>query len=569
MFMPMETPHMRAVIYARYSTEMQRIESIEDQIEVCRRYAQRHGWTIVEVYSDAALSGSSKLRPAFHQMMADARRGRFDVLVCEAIDRLGRNLSDVSGAYDELVFARVTLHTVSYGLTTQMHIGIMGTMAQMAVTDIRDKVRRGQLGRARAGKIPGGLAYGYEVVPPAPGQTDGGERRIKPDEMRVVQRIFTDYAKGMAPKQIAQALNTAGIPGPGGRTWIDTTIRGQLDRGTGLLNNTLYIGCLSWNRCSYIKDPQTRRRVARVNPRSEWEIKEVPDLRIIEQDLWDRVKARQNEVRTEMRHPSERNPLNAAHRQKFLLSGLLTCGCCGGGYTIVGPDRYGCATRKGRGTCDNTKTVKRQSIERRVLSALKNRLLNQEAIDEAMRVMSEEMAAAHRDILGRQLGLKRELNAVAGKIEGLMQSIERGAWTPSIGERLKALENRQLQITTELQVAESPAPQPRLSPRGVEIYRQKVADLETSLNDPAIRIEATEALRSLIEVIVLTPDPNAADGLSAELHGELAALLSLASALPAACAEWSTNGRPPRTVVLGGQVSVVAGIGFEPMTFRL
>jgi site-specific DNA recombinase len=163
MFMPMETPHMRAVIYARYSTEMQRIESIEDQIEVCRRYAQRHGWTIVEVYSDAALSGSSKLRPAFHQMMADARRGRFDVLVCEAIDRLGRNLSDVSGAYDELVFARVTLHTVSYGLTTQMHIGIMGTMAQMAVTDIRDKVRRGQLGRARAGKIPGGLAYGYEV----------------------------------------------------------------------------------------------------------------------------------------------------------------------------------------------------------------------------------------------------------------------------------------------------------------------------------------------------------------------------------------------------------------------
>lgn len=61
--------------------------------------------------------------------------------------------------------------------------------------------------------------------------------------------------------------------------------RGQLDRGIGLLNNTVYVGQLSWNRCSYIKDPRTRKRVARVNPKSQWEIIEVPELRIVDQAL--------------------------------------------------------------------------------------------------------------------------------------------------------------------------------------------------------------------------------------------------------------------------------------------
>ena len=103
---------MRAVIYARYSTDMQRDASLSDQVELCRRYAVAQGWTLVETYTDAARSGADKMRPGFQQMLADARAGRFDVLVCEAIDRLGRNLSDVSAAFDELQFARIAMHTL-------------------------------------------------------------------------------------------------------------------------------------------------------------------------------------------------------------------------------------------------------------------------------------------------------------------------------------------------------------------------------------------------------------------------------------------------------------------------
>jgi hypothetical protein len=216
-----------------------------------------------------------------------------------------------------------------------MHIGILGTMAQMMLTNMRDMVKRGQLGRARAGRTPGGLAYGYEVVPQATGAKEGGERRIVPTEAAVVVRIFMEYAAGRSPRKIALLLNEEGIPGPGGRPGGDTSIRGQADRGTGLLNNTVYNGLLSSNRCSYVKYPQTGLRVARVNPRDQWEEVEVPGLRIVHPELWNAVKARQAAVQFEVNKDPSGQALNRAHQRNFLLSGLLTCGCCGGGYTII------------------------------------------------------------------------------------------------------------------------------------------------------------------------------------------------------------------------------------------
>ena len=137
----------RAVVYARYSTEHQRAASIADQVEVCRRYIERNGWTLTKCYDDAAISGASAhQRPGYRRLLADAEAGLFDVLVCEAVDRLGRNLADVASLSDQLTFARVQIHATAVGHLTPMHIGIVGTMAQMSLSDTRQKVRRAQLG---------------------------------------------------------------------------------------------------------------------------------------------------------------------------------------------------------------------------------------------------------------------------------------------------------------------------------------------------------------------------------------------------------------------------------------
>jgi site-specific DNA recombinase len=129
--MPLEKKTLRAAIYARYSSDHQREASIEDQLEVCRRYVERQGWKIVEVYADQALSGASRFRPAFQQMLADAEQRRFDVVVVEALDRLSRKLADVADLHDRLSFLRIGLHTVATGEITPMHVGMLGTMAQM------------------------------------------------------------------------------------------------------------------------------------------------------------------------------------------------------------------------------------------------------------------------------------------------------------------------------------------------------------------------------------------------------------------------------------------------------
>ena len=578
-----EAPALRAVIYARYSTEIQREASIEDQVEVCRRYAAALGWTVVGRYEDAAISGANSLRPGFQRLLADAGERRFDVVVCEAVDRLGRKLSDVAAMFDRLTFLGIKLHASSIGPLTQMHIGIMGTMAQMTLTDLRDKTRRGQLGRARAGRIPGGLAYGYEVVPPPPGAKEAGERRIVPGEAAIVRQIFADYAAGRSPRHIARQLNAAQVPGPGGRPWGDTTIRGQVDRGTGLLNNTLYIGQLSWNRCSYVKDPSTGRRVARVNAPEQWEEVAVPALRIVSQEVWDAVRARQAQLQFEMIQPDGgqsgdgqaggRQNLNAAHRRKFLLSGLLTCGACGGGFTIVAQDRYGCAAHRAKGTCNNNATIRRQRVEQRVLSGLRDRMLDPQIVAAFVKAFAAEAAEAHQQATASVDRLRAELKDVERRLEGVLQAVENGAWSSTLQMRSRDLEARQAALTAELAAAASPQPAVQLYPNAAALYQRKVADLVGALAQPDICTEAASILGGLIERVMPTPDADAPDGMTAALRGDQAAFMRLPDT------DSANTKNPPGAGCGTGRVDIadsgevigtlVAGIGFEPMTFRL
>ena len=547
---------MRVAVYARYSSENQREASIADQVEVCRRFIERQGWKLGQVYSDAAMSGASRFRPGYQKLLADAERRQFDVVVCEALDRLGRKLADIAELFDRLNFHGVKLYTLATGEVTALHIGMLGTMAQLYLSDLREKVWRGQLGRVRQGRVAGGKAYGYDVDP-----REAGLRRINEAEAETVRRIFRKFAAGESPRAIAKALNAEGVPGPDGRQWRDTTIRGQIDRGTGLLNNTLYVGRLEWNRTAYVKDPRTGKRVARIKGKDKREITEVPDLRIVDDELWNAVKRRQAAVRFEIGRDEHGNALNRAHRRKFLLSELLVCGECGGGYTIVGKDRYGCAGRRAKGTCSNTQTITRQAIEARVLHGLKEKLFAPDLVAEFVRSFQEELNASRRTAKQRQDDARRELDAIERKMAGVLKAIEDGMYSPVLKERMQALEARKAEVTTTLNAAAEVAPI-ELHPNLAELYRRKVSELELALNDDSIKAEASDILRSLIDKVVLSPAADAPNGLKAELHGDLASILSM-------CESGSRKQKLSGAGAPESQLSVVAGRGFEPLTFRL
>ncbi len=352
---------MRAVIYARYSSDNQNEASIEDQVHQCRGRIDREAWTLVEIYSDAALSGATTLRPGYQKMLEDARMGGFDIVVAEALDRLSRDQEDVAGLYKQLSFADVTLVTLAEGEINELHVGLKGTMNALYLKDLAHKTRRGLEGRVRQGRSAGGVCFGYDVVREigADDEAVRGKRRINSEEAEIVRRIFDEYASGKSPRAIAVQLNVDGVPGPMGRAWGHSTINGNVARGTGILNNELYIGRLVWNRLRYIKDPKTGKRVSRLNPENEWIVHDVPELRIVDQDLWELVKARQRSVRATRGSPAPgARPFWDRRRPRYLFSGLMKCGACGGGYFKISANLFGCSTARNKGTCDNRLNIR-------------------------------------------------------------------------------------------------------------------------------------------------------------------------------------------------------------------
>lgn len=188
--------------------------------------------------------------------------------------------------------------TLSEGEISELHVGLKGTMNQLFLKDLAAKTHRGLRERVEAGRSGGGNSYGDDVVRRLgdDGMPVTGERAINEDEAALIRRIYAKFSDGLSPKAIAKKLNREDIPGPGGKTWHDTAIRGHRTRGTGLLNNELYIERLVWNRQRYIKDPETGRRVSRLNAPDKWIITEVSEMRIVDDALWDRVNQRQGEI---------------------------------------------------------------------------------------------------------------------------------------------------------------------------------------------------------------------------------------------------------------------------------
>lgn len=198
---------------------------------------------------------------------------------------------------------------------------------------------------------------------------------INEQEAEIVRRIFTWFAAGLSAIQIATRLNEEGVPGPRGGRWNASTVRGDPKKATGILSNPLYIGQLVWGPRQWRRNPDSekRERRYRLRDRSEWVEVAVPDLRIVDDALYEGAQA---ELERRKRAPSAASPVGSK-RARHLLSGLIRCSCCESNYTISGNDYYRCAGQKERGTCSNTVSVREEPLETATLAILQSRLLTE------------------------------------------------------------------------------------------------------------------------------------------------------------------------------------------------
>jgi DNA invertase Pin-like site-specific DNA recombinase len=207
---------MRAVIYARYSTDLQSAASIDDQVRLCREHIERDGHELVQVYNDRAVSGATLIRPGIQSLMQDAGHGAFDLIYAEALDRISRDQEDVAGVFKRVRFADVKIVTLAEGEISELHVGLKGTMNALFLKDLADKTRRGLRGRVEAGRSGGGNAYGYDVVRTSTdGTVEAGERRINLAEAKGAHRIFREYSQGVSPREISRGRPGALLPSTG------------------------------------------------------------------------------------------------------------------------------------------------------------------------------------------------------------------------------------------------------------------------------------------------------------------------------------------------------------------
>jgi hypothetical protein len=336
----------------------------------------------------------------------------------------------------------------------------------------------------------------------------------------------------VSPKQVAKNLNREGIAGPFGGAWSPSTIYGNGKRGTGILNNELYIGRLVWNRLRYVKNPDTGKRVSRLNPEAEWMRKEVPELRIVPADLWTAAKSRQQQTRHTVKTAGA---LGAAKSPQYLFSGLTKCGVCGAGFIMSGKNRLGCFGARDQGRCDNHLTIRRDEVEARVLRALHDKLLRQDLFEEFCDEFTREMNRLRMEHRASLSSAEREIERIETRRKKLIEMVMSGVPPAEVKDEMIANAARREELKAKLAAAD--APPPLLHPEMAELYRQKVTTLAQALEHPETRTEASEALRGLIDAIVLTTGPGrAANRIKRESGGD-------AGSRPK-CEEVARNGRP-------------------------
>jgi site-specific DNA recombinase len=467
---------VRCAIYARFSSEKQNALSIDQQIRKCREYAGREGLRVLDeyIFTDSAISGATDDRAGLQRLLAAAQTKPrlFDVILVDDTSRLSRKLIDGLRIFEELKFAGVGAIFVSDGLDTRsedssMRFAMHGMFDENTLRDISKKTFRGVEQLAINGLHTGGRVFGYRNVPiESATKTDvygrpaiqGVRLQVDPNQAPTIRRIFERYAGGHSMKRIAVDLNRDGILSPQPRegrpqSWAQSSVR-------HILLNERYRGVVLWGKTKKVRSPKGK-RVQRRKPESEWRRREIPEQRIISEELWkrthDRLKLVQDlyGVRDGLRR-------GRAAASPYLFTGLLECSECGGSVTIVSghckkrtDSRYGCSrhAQRGNAVCKNNLLIRRRDLERQLLAGLQACVLHSDVVAYTLARFEEQLSKA---LASRSQG-DAYLRCQAAEIErGIVNQLRalRDAYSPAITADLAKLESKLAGVRARLNTSD-------------------------------------------------------------------------------------------------------------------
>ena len=407
---------MKAVIYARYSSDSQREESIEGQLRECKEYAEKHGITILNTYIDRALSAKTDNRPEFQRMIKDSSKGLFDIVICWKLDRFARNRYD-SAHYKsvlrkngvKVVSATEAIATDSTGILLE---SLLEGYAEFYSAELSEKVIRGMTDNALKCKFNGGsVTMGYII--------DHEQNfQIDPAAAPIVLEVFTLYDKGATMQELVNLLNEREVRSMrGGKVTLNMI--------SGMLKNRRYIGEYSY------RDVVVPAGIPAIVP----------------QDLFDRVQER---MAKNKKAPARKK----AKEEQYLLTTKLFCGT--DGVFMVGESGtsktkqkihryYRCVNTKKKKLCDR-KPVKKDFVETLVVEEVM-KMLHDDAmvkyiVDTVMEIDAKESTAL--PLLNRQL---EETNKA---ISNMLNAIQQGIFNTSTKERLDELEATKSDLETQI-----------------------------------------------------------------------------------------------------------------------
>ncbi len=440
---------MNAVIYARYSSDNQREESIEGQIRECMEFANQIGVTVIENYIDRALTATSDNRPDFQRMIKDSNKHCFDMIIVWKLDRFSRDRYD-SAHYKHIlkkngvkvVSAKENIGAGPEGIILE---SMLEGMAEYYSAELSVKVKRGLKENALKAKVNGGqIPFGYYI---------DEEQKLAVDSTLapIVQQAFTMYADGKMIKDIVQYFNEKGITTRHGKPMSYNIVR-------YLLSNRKYIGEYKYNDIV------------------------IPDAvpTIIDKELFERVARR---LKTNKYAPARHKAEEA-----YLLTTKLFCGKCGAymvGETGTARNKsvhryYKCVNAK-KHTC-NKKAVRKEWIE-------------DLAVQKALEILHDDTTVdylVHR-IYDLQTGenprlprLREQLADVEKRIQNIVQALEQGIIFESTKDRLAALEKERNELS--LTIAQEQIKKPFLTKEQIRFGIEKFKDLDISTQEGKQRL---------------------------------------------------------------------------------